>query len=104
MDVSILEVKVYMYPKCPFYFKKTFNHLIYIYFHTATCSSLRKKVTNKTYVEISICNAYIVEEILIFILCYFEPYMKTKINHVLRYNDDGGVISSENLSIFPYLG
>jgi hypothetical protein len=65
---------------------------------------LKKKVTNKTYVEISICNAYIVEEILIFILCYFEPYMRTKINHVLRYNDDGGVILNENLSIFPYPG
>ena len=47
MDVSILEVKVYMYPKCPFYFKKTFNHLIYIYFHTATCSSLRKKLQTR---------------------------------------------------------
>ena len=47
MDVSILEVKVYMYPKCPFYLKKTFNHLIYIYFHIATCSSLRKKLQTR---------------------------------------------------------
>jgi hypothetical protein len=57
-------------------------------------------VKNKMYVEASICEAYIVEEISTFILYYFEPHLRTRINHVSRHDDGGEVPSSENLLIF----
>jgi len=66
--------------------------------------NLKKKVKNKAYVEASICEAYIVEEISTFILYYFEPHLRTRINHVPRHNDEGEVPSSGNLSIFSNLG
>jgi hypothetical protein len=43
--------------------------------------------------EASIYEAYIVEEILIFILYYFEPHTRIKINRVPRH-DGGGEIPS----------
>jgi hypothetical protein len=52
---------------------------------------LKKKVKNKVYVEASICEAYIVEEISTFILHYFEPHPRMKINHVPRHVDGGEV-------------
>jgi hypothetical protein len=52
------------------------------------------------YVEISICEAYIVDEILTFISYYSEPHLRTRINHVPRYDDGGEVPLSGNLSIF----
>jgi hypothetical protein len=54
------------------------------------------------YVEASICEAYIVEEISIFISYYFEPHFRTRINHVSRHDDGGEVSLSENLSIFSH--
>ena len=56
------------------------------------------------HVEASICEAYIVKEISTFISYYFEPYLRTKINHVSRHNNGGEVPSSGNLSIFSNLG
>jgi hypothetical protein len=66
--------------------------------------NLKKKVKNKAYVEASICEAYIVEEISTFISYYFEPNLRTRINHIPRHNDGGEVPSSGNLSIFSNLG
>jgi len=66
--------------------------------------SLKKKVKNKVYVEASIYEAYIVEEISIFISYYFEPHLKTRINRVPRHDDGGEVPSNGNLSIFSNLG
>jgi hypothetical protein len=42
--------------------------------------NLKKKVKNKTHVEVLICEAYIVEEISAFISFYFEPHLRTRIN------------------------
>jgi hypothetical protein len=64
--------------------------------------NLKKKVKNKMHVQASICEAYIFEEISIFILYYFEPYLRTKINHVPRHDDSRKVLSSENFSIFSH--
>jgi hypothetical protein len=61
--------------------------------------NLKKKVKNKTHVEASICEAYIVEEISTFISYYFEPHLRMKINRVPRHDDDDEVSSSGNLSI-----
>ena len=47
--------------------------------------NLKRKVKNKAYIEASICKGYIVEEILTFILYYFESHLRTKINHVPRH-------------------
>jgi hypothetical protein len=66
--------------------------------------NLKKKVKNNAHVEASICEAYIVEEILIFFSYYFEPHLKTTINCVPCHDDDGEVSSSENLSIFSNHG
>jgi hypothetical protein len=62
--------------------------------------NLKKKVKNKTHVEASICEAYIVEEISTFISYYFEPHLRTRINRVPWHDDGGEVSSSGNLSIF----
>ena len=64
----------------------------------------KKKVKNKAHIEVSICEAYIVEEISIFISYYFEPHLRTRINRVPRYDDGSEVSSSENLSIFSNPG
>jgi hypothetical protein len=66
--------------------------------------NLKKKVKNKVYVEASICEAYIVEEISTFISYYFKPHLRTRIKRIPRHDDDGKVSSSENLSIFSNLG
>jgi hypothetical protein len=62
--------------------------------------NLKKKVKNKAHVEVSICEAYIVEEISTFISYYFEPHLRMRINCVPRHEDGGEVPSSGNLSIF----
>jgi len=49
---------------------------------------------------VSICEAYIVEEISTFISYYFESHLRTRINHVSWHDDGGEVPSSGNLSIF----
>jgi hypothetical protein len=64
--------------------------------------NLKKKVKNKAHVEVSICEAYIVKEISIFISYYFEPHLRTRINCAPRHDDGGGVPSSGNLPIFSY--
>jgi hypothetical protein len=66
--------------------------------------NLKKKVKNKTHIEALICEAYIVEEILTFISYFFEPHLRTRINHVPRHDDGGEVPSSGNLSIFSNPG
>ena len=91
----------YIFSNCllPF-FKKIF---IYNYLHANTCSTLRKKIKNKAHIKVSICKAYIVEEIWTFISYYFEPHSRTKINRIPRNNDSGELTSSENLLIFFHL-
>jgi hypothetical protein len=66
--------------------------------------NLKKNIKNKTQVEASICEAYIVEEISAFISYYFEPHLRTRINRVPRRDDGGEVPSNGNLSIFSNLG
>ena len=66
--------------------------------------NLKRKVNNKAYVEASICEAYIVEEISTFISYYFKPQLRTRINHVSRYDDGGEVLSRGNLTIFSHFG
>lgn len=41
------------------------------------------------HIEISIYETYIVKEISIFTLYYFESHLRTIINHILRNNVDG---------------
>jgi hypothetical protein len=65
---------------------------------------LKRRVQNKAHVEASICKAYIVAEILIFFLYYFEPQLRTRINRISRHNDGEEMTSSENLSIISHLG
>jgi hypothetical protein len=64
----------------------------------------KKKVKNNEHIEVLICEAYIVEEISIFISYYFEPHLRTRINCVPRYDNGSEVSSSENLSIFSNPG
>jgi hypothetical protein len=52
------------------------------------------------HVKALICEAYIVKEISIFILYYFKPHLRIRINHVPRHDGGGEVPSSGNLSIF----
>jgi hypothetical protein len=66
--------------------------------------NLKKKVKNKAHVEALICEAYIVEEILIFISYYFESHLRTRINRVPHHDDGGEVPTSGNLSIFSNPG
>jgi len=56
------------------------------------------------HIKALICKAYIVEEISTFISYYFEPHLRTRINHVSRHDDGGEVPSSGNLSIFSNPG
>jgi len=53
---------------------------------------------------VSICEAYIVEEISTFISYYFEPHLRMRINSVPRHVDGAEVDSSGNLSIFSNPG
>jgi hypothetical protein len=66
--------------------------------------NLKKKVKNKTHIEVLIYETYIIEEILIFISYYFEPYLRIKINRVPKHNDSREMLSSGDLSIFFHLG
>ena len=59
--------------------------------------NLRKKVKNKMHVETLICKDYIVEEISIFIPYYFKPNLRTRINRILRHDDDGKMSLTKNL-------
>lgn len=55
------------------------------------------------HVEVLICEAYIVENVLIFTLYYFEPHLRTMINYI-PIHDDGELSLSENLSVFLIVG
>jgi hypothetical protein len=54
--------------------------------------NFKKKVKNKAHVKDLICKAYIDEEISIFILYYFKPYLRTRINYIPKYDDSGEVL------------
>jgi hypothetical protein len=104
MDVSIREVRYY---RC-YVIRKVFSLLFLI---ENICLipcwylfNLKKKVKNKAHVEASICKAYIVKEILIFISYYFELHLRMRINRISRHDDGGEVLSSGNLSIFSNIG
>jgi hypothetical protein len=56
------------------------------------------------HVEASICEAYIIEEISTYILYYSKSHLRTRINRIPRYDIDGEMSSSENLSIYFHLG
>ena len=63
--------------------------------------NFKKKVKNKAYVKDLICKAYIDEEISLFILYYFKPYFKTKINCIPKYDDKwGSAFEWEFIDIF----
>jgi hypothetical protein len=76
----------------------SFDEIPYIYLF-----NLKKKVRNKTHVEALMCKTYIVEEILTFILYYFKPHLRTRINRIPRHDGDGKVTSNGNLLIFSHL-
>lgn len=56
------------------------------------------------HVDALIHEAYIIEEISKYILHYSKSHLTTRINHIPRYDSDGEVSSSKNLSIFFHLG
>jgi len=63
---------------------------------------LKRKVRNKAKVEVSICEAYILEEISNFASLYFDPSIQTRYTNVPR-NDDGGEQKlDDKLSIFKH--
>ncbi|OMO87017.1 hypothetical protein CCACVL1_09317, partial [Corchorus capsularis] len=64
----------------------------------------QKKATNRSSVEASICEAYIVEEISTFCSFYFESNVPTRLNRVPRNDDGGEVDSMGRLSIFTHPG
>ncbi|OMO57998.1 Transposon, En/Spm-like protein [Corchorus capsularis] len=65
---------------------------------------LKKKVRNRNYVEGSICEAYLIEEISTFCSHYFDINVQTRLNRAPR-NDDGGDMDPKGrLSIFTHLG
>ena len=65
--------------------------------------SLKKKVKNKIWVEGSIMEAYIIEEISNFSWLYLNPSVQTKLTQVSQ-NIDGDAERSEwEISIFAYL-
>jgi hypothetical protein len=66
--------------------------------------NLKRKVKIKVHVEVSICEAYIVEEISTFISYNFEPHLRIRINRIPRYDNGGEVPSSRNLSIYFHPG
>jgi hypothetical protein len=62
-----------------------------------------KSKKNKIHVKALIYETYIVKEISTFVSYYFEPHLRTKINHFLRHDDGGEMLLSGNLSIFSHL-
>jgi fumarate reductase subunit C len=66
--------------------------------------NLKREVKIKVHVEASIYEAYIIEEISIFISYYFELHLRTRIKCVSRHDNSGEMSSSVNLSIFSHFG
>ena len=60
---------------------------------------------NKTHVEGSICEAYLIQEPSTFTSYYFQPHVETRLNKIDR-NDDGGEVDALDgcLSIFMHPG
>jgi hypothetical protein len=81
MDVLSREVRDYMHINCVMFFKnfRSFNLYLFTFMHVLF--NLKKYVKNNAHVEALICEAYIFEEISTFISYYFEPIMRTRINH-----------------------
>jgi hypothetical protein len=99
------EIRDYMHPNLVMCFLKlSVIQSIYVYLNASTCSTLKKKVKNKTYVKASMCEAYTIKEISTFISYYSEPYMRKKINCIPIHDDGGELLSNENLSIFSHFG
>lgn len=70
-------------------------------------SKLKNNVRNKTRVEGSICNAYLVEEASLFCFYYFEDHVTIRhINVPHNYDGRGDVRDDhpDNLSIFKHVG
>jgi hypothetical protein len=65
--------------------------------------NIKKKVKNKTNIEASIYEAYIVEKISIFILYCFKPHLRIRINCVPRHDDSDKMPSNGNLPISSHL-
>jgi hypothetical protein len=76
------------------------KNCLMLYQSTVTLSLVSNQVSR----SFLVCEAYILEEISTFILYYFEPHLRTRINRVPRYDDGDEVSSSENLSIFSNPG
>jgi hypothetical protein len=104
MDVSIREVRYYRCNVMINVFSLFFLIENICLIQSSYLFNLKKKVKNKAHVEASICEAYIIEKISTFISYYFEPHLRTRINHVPRHNDGGELPSSGNLLIFSNLG
>ena len=66
--------------------------------------NLKKKVSNKAFVEGSIMEAYLIEETSQFCSEYFESHVITRRNQVPRNDDGGEVERNGRLSIFKYPG
>ena len=94
----------------------TYDIFSYVYFKKLNCSyieliiewfrflnTLKKKVCNKAHVEGSICETYLIEETSTFGSYYFIPNVPSRKTRVPR-NDDGGVSSYPQISVFNYPG
>ena len=65
---------------------------------------LKRKVKNKAYVEGSIAEAYIIEEISTFCSHYFNANVDTNLIRVDQNDDGGSIVLDGCLSIFSHLG
>ncbi|XP_026657308.1 uncharacterized protein LOC113461439 [Phoenix dactylifera] len=65
---------------------------------------LKHKVKNRASIEGSIIEAYIIEEISTFCSYYFEPSIQTRLNQVLRNDDEGECDLVDRLPIFTHQG
>ena len=65
---------------------------------------LKKKVGNKAYVEGSIAEAYIVEELCTFFSMYFDNTFVSRFNRKLRNFDGGEIDPLDRVSIFNQPG
>ena len=63
---------------------------------------LKRMVRNKSSVEGSIREAYVIEEISSFCSYYFEPEVQIRLTRVPRNDDGGDVMPSGCLSIFSH--
>jgi hypothetical protein len=102
MDVSIREVRDYICIIITILLSSFFNSK-HSFNSMHVLVQPQEKSKKKMHIEVSICETYIVEEISTFILYYFMPHLRTRINRVLRHDDGGEVPLSVNLSILSHL-